>query len=109
MTQAAGFERPSTPNSGNSSPPNEPPEFISRSHDISEDEDAYAQQKGGALPKKKGGYDSRIEQILYENQNLQIIITDARKTQESGASFIAYTIRTGVCRVYSRSHLYLVD
>lgn len=86
------FDRPSTPDSDGSSPRNEPPEFISRPKDISDDED-YPQQR---VTPKKGGYDSRIEQILYENQDLQIIITDAGKSHESGASYIAYTIRTGV-------------
>lgn len=47
-------------------------------------------------PSKKRGYDSRIEQILHENEDLQIIITDAGKSHESGGSYIAYTIRTGV-------------
>ena len=64
---------------------------------MSDDDEDYAQQRG---PRKKGGYDSRIEQILYENEDLQILITDAGKSHESGASYIAYTIRTGVgCRL----------
>ena len=93
----AGFERASTPTSGNSSPTNEPPEFVSRPRDLSDDEeDDYDQQRSGNLPKRKGGYDSRIEQILYENPDLQIIITDAGKSHESGGSYIVYTIRTGV-------------
>ena len=96
-----GFERPSTPTSDRSSPVNDPPEFVSRPRDLSEDDDdeEYA-QKGNrtAVPRKKGGYDSRIEQILYENPDLQIIITDAGKSQESGGSYIVYTIRTGVRR-----------
>lgn len=45
---------------------------------------------------KKGGYDSRIQQILYENPDLPILITHAGKNAESGGSYIAYTIRTGV-------------
>lgn len=49
------------------------------------------------MPRKRGGYESRIEQILYENPDLQIVITDAGKNTESGGSYIAYTIRTGVC------------
>jgi len=50
-----------------------------------------------AAPKmKKGGYDSRIEQILYENPDLPILITDAGKSSESGGKYIVYTIRTGV-------------
>lgn len=88
-----GFERASSPNSDDSSHRNEPPEFVSRPKDMSDDDEDYSQQR---LPRKKGGYDSRIEQILYENQDLQIIITDAGKTYETGGSYIAYTIRTGV-------------
>ena len=88
-----------TPTSGNSSPTNEPPEFVSRQGDLSDDdEDDYGQRKSGNMPRKKGGYDSRIEQILYENPDLQIVITDAGKSHESGGSYIVYTIRTGVQR-----------
>lgn len=76
---------------------NEPSEFVSRPRDLSDDdEDEYSQQRSGTLPRRKGGYDSRIEQILYENPDLQIIITDAGKSHESGGSYIVYTIRTGV-------------
>jgi hypothetical protein len=50
-----------------------------------------------AAPKRKpGGYDSRIEQILYENPDMSIMITDAGKSLESGGRYIVYTIRTGV-------------
>ena len=92
-----GFERPATPTSDDESPHNEPPDFVSRPRDLSDDDEDYVQQRG---PRKKGGYDSRIEQILYENEDLQILITDAGKSHESGASYIAYTIRTGVgCRL----------
>jgi sorting nexin-41/42 len=48
--------------------------------------------------KKKGGYDSRIEQILYENPDLPILIVEAGKSLESGGKYIVYTIRTGVRR-----------
>jgi sorting nexin-41/42 len=44
---------------------------------------------------KKGAYDSRIQQLLYENPELDIIIADAGKS--SDGSFIVYRIRTGVC------------
>ncbi|KAJ3484336.1 hypothetical protein NLG97_g7077 [Lecanicillium saksenae] len=54
-------------------------------------------------PKRKpGGYTSRIEQILYENPNMQIIITDAGKSLESGGRHIVYTIRTGDLEVRRR-------
>ncbi|KAI4280971.1 MAG: hypothetical protein L6R38_004035 [Xanthoria sp. 2 TBL-2021] len=106
--QQSGFERPITPTSGTSSPTNGPPEFVSRPRDLSDDdEDNYAQQRSGQMPRKKGGYDSRIEQILYENPDLQILITDAGKSHESGGSYIVYTIRTGdleVRRRYSEFH-----
>jgi sorting nexin-41/42 len=93
----SGFERPSTLNSADSSPTNDPPEFVSQPHDTSDDEhDENVEQRGGNLSKKKGGYDSRVEQILCENEDLQIVITDAGKSQESGASYIVYTIKTGV-------------
>ena len=88
-----GFERPATPTSDDDLPPNDPPEFVSRPRDLSDDDEDYAQDR---VPRKKGGYDSRIEQILYENEDLQILITDAGKSHENGGSYIAYTIRTGV-------------
>ena len=53
----------------------------------------------GAPKRKKGGYDSRIEQILYENPDLPILIVDAGKSLESGGKYIVYTIRTGVSAI----------
>ncbi|KAL8956955.1 MAG: hypothetical protein Q9193_005654, partial [Seirophora villosa] len=101
--QQSDNERPTTPPSGTSSPTNDPPELISRPRDLSDDEeDNYAQQRSEHLPRKKGGYDSRIEQILYEHPELQIVITDAGKSNESGGSYIAYTIRTGDLEVRRR-------
>lgn len=88
-----------TPTSVASSPSHEPPEFVSRPRDLSdedEDGDSREQQRSGHVSRKKEGYDSRIEQILYEHPDLQIVITDAGKSQESGGSYIVYTIRTGV-------------
>ena len=76
---------------------------MSRPRDLSDDEGDDAQQRA---PRRKGGYDSRIEQILYENQDLQIIITDAGKNHESGGSYIAYTIRTGVCPTLKKGSHY---
>ncbi|KAI3344061.1 hypothetical protein F4824DRAFT_31994 [Ustulina deusta] len=52
--------------------------------------------------RKPGGYDSRIEQILYENPELPILITDAGKSMESGGKYIVYTIRTGDLEVRRR-------
>jgi hypothetical protein len=49
------------------------------------------------VPRRKpGGYDSRIEQILYENPELPILITDAGKSLEGSGRYTVYTIRTGV-------------
>lgn len=64
-------------------------------HAIDSDEDDEVQAQ--LVPRRKpGGYDSRIEQILYENPALPILITDAGKSLESGGRHIVYTIRTGV-------------
>jgi hypothetical protein len=64
------------------------------------DEEYAAHLRGEIAPgKKKGGYDSRIEQILYENPQLPILITDAGKSSESGGKYIVYTIRTGVSHI----------
>ncbi|KAH7329191.1 mRNA capping enzyme, catalytic domain-containing protein [Stachybotrys elegans] len=52
--------------------------------------------------RKPGGYDSRIEQILYENPDMPIMITDAGKSMESGGRYIVYTIRTGDLEVRRR-------
>jgi hypothetical protein len=43
-----------------------------------------------------GGYGSRIEQLLCENPDMPIMITDAGKSPENGGRYIVYTIRTGV-------------
>lgn len=100
----AAYERPITPTSDHSSPTNEPPEFVSRPRDLSDEEDdeEYAAQSRN-LPRKPGGYNSRIEQILYENPDLQIVITDAGMTHEGGRNYVAYTIRTGVSRPWGKA------
>ncbi|ROV89262.1 hypothetical protein VSDG_09078 [Cytospora chrysosperma] len=65
------------------------------------DEDEYTPDE--LVPRRKpGGYDSRIEQILYENPELPILITDAGKSIESGGRYIVYTIRTGDLEVRRR-------
>ena len=51
---------------------------------------------------KEGGYDSRIEQILYEHPDLEIQIVHAGKNTEGGGSYITYTIRTGEIEVRRR-------
>lgn len=58
------------------------------------DEEDYSNQAGKSSPKS---YESRILQILHENPDLPIQITDAGKSMESGGKYIVYTIRTGVC------------
>ncbi len=66
------------------------------STDADSDEDEDARSQGELVPRTKpGGYDSRVEQMLYENPELPILITDAGKSQESGR-YIVYTIKTGV-------------
>jgi sorting nexin-41/42 len=68
--------------------------------DAESDEEYAAHLRGELAPgKKKGGYNSRIEQILYENPQLPILITDAGKSSESGGKYIVYTIRTGVGQI----------
>merc|ERR1712000_546595 len=65
-------------------------------------DDEYGGSMQGAPKRKKGGYDSRIEQILYENPDLPILIVDAGKSLESGGRYIVYTIRTGDLEVRRR-------
>jgi hypothetical protein len=68
-----------------------------------ESDEGYGGASQGQLPrKKKGGYDSRIEQIIYENPELPILIVDAGKSSESGGKYIVYTIRTGDLEVRRR-------
>jgi hypothetical protein len=62
----------------------------------SEGREHVAAQAEPVQKRKPGGYTSRIEQILYENPNMPILITDAGKSLESGGRYIVYTIRTGV-------------
>jgi len=58
--------------------------------------------EGERVAPKKGGYDSRVEQWLYENPESSILITYAGKNLEGGGSFIAYTINTGGLEVRRR-------
>ncbi|PGH31848.1 sorting nexin-41 [[Emmonsia] crescens] len=102
------FEAPSTPQS-TSSNPDPPPDYVSRldspiNHDVDQDEvgDYAHPEEDQGYPRKKGVYQSRIEQILYEHPELPILITHAGKNHESGGSFIVYTIRTGDLEVRRR-------
>jgi len=87
------INRPSSPDSTTS---NEPPDFASKSDDGQEDEEA--EETG----RKQGGYDSRIEQMLWENKDLEIYITNAGKNNEGGGGYIVYTIRIAVCTQYCK-------
>ncbi|KAL4974765.1 sorting nexin-41 [Aspergillus desertorum] len=89
-----------------------PPSSHSSNPDISDfsqhpeasddDEGDFAGQTGRAGYPRKSVYDSRIEQLLYENPDMPILITDAGKNHEGGGSFIVYTIRTGDLEVRRR-------
>ncbi|KAF2785858.1 hypothetical protein K505DRAFT_330746 [Melanomma pulvis-pyrius CBS 109.77] len=94
--------RPVTPPSvASSSPTHESPEYISQRDmsDVDYNEDA---QSAEHVAPKKGGYDSRVEQWLYENPESSILITYAGKNLEGGGGYIAYTINTGGLEVRRR-------
>ncbi|PKY01740.1 putative autophagy protein Atg20 [Aspergillus campestris IBT 28561] len=79
-----------------------PPDYLTRQQNLSdEEEDGYPEQEAGGYS-RKSVYDSRIEQILYENPEMPILITDAGKNHESGGGYIVYTIRTGDLEVRRR-------
>jgi len=84
-----GFARPATPPSGTSTPQNEPADYHDQEGAHNASEQAY---------RKHGNYTSRVEQILFEQPEVQIVITHAGKNMEGGGSYIAYTIRLGVSR-----------
>ncbi|KAJ4298160.1 Sorting nexin, cytoplasm-to-vacuole targeting pathway/endosomal sorting [Kalmusia sp. IMI 367209] len=88
--------RPATPPSETSSPARGSPEYISQRDmtDIDYD-DNEASSEGERIVSKKGGYDSRVEQWLYENPESNILITFAGKNQVGGGNFITYQIDVG--------------
>jgi hypothetical protein len=87
------FDAPQTP----STTSDEAPAQGRNLSDGDSDEDSDAHAHGELVPRRKpGGYDSRVEQMLYENPELPILITDAGKSSESGGRYIVYTIKTGV-------------
>lgn len=90
--QAAVPYRPATPPSEASSPAQESPEYVPQRDmsDVDYDED---QQSSETVAPKKGGYDARVEQWLYENPGQLILITEAGK---DNVNFIQYTINCGV-------------
>ena len=94
------FNRPDTPPSGRSSP--DQSNFISRPGDLSDEELDDERARGPKVQPKEGGYDSRIEQILYEHPELEIQIVYAGKNTEGGGGYITYTIRTGEIEVRRR-------
>lgn len=99
--------RPMTPPSeAASSPPFGSPEYITHRRDLSDVEYDDEPEQPQRIEPKRGGYDSRIEQILYENPELPILITDAGKSAEGGGKYIVYAIRTGVrtSAVLTRPH-----
>ncbi|KAI1661616.1 hypothetical protein F4813DRAFT_166348 [Daldinia decipiens] len=93
--------RPSTPSSTSEDIP-PPPTYGQQQITDPDSDDEYGTQNSQAPRRKPGGYDSRIEQILYENPELPILITDAGKSMESGGKYIVYTIRTGDLEVRRR-------
>ncbi|KAJ5880235.1 Sorting nexin-41 [Penicillium subrubescens] len=94
------FEHDSTPPSSRDSNL-DPPDYISHPEDLSDPEEADYGAASQQYP-RKSVYDSRIEQILYENPEMPILITDAGKNHEGGGSFIVYTIRTADLEVRRR-------
>lgn len=86
-----------TPPSDASSPAQESPEYVSH-RDMSDvdynDNGEQERTEGGEA--KKGGYDARVEQWLYEQPDQIILITSAGK---DGVNFIQYTINCGVCTI----------
>lgn len=96
------FDQPQTPSSTSEDAPQQPLTYGRGGSDDDSDDD-YPTQARSQLPRRKpGGYDSRIEQILYENPELPILITEAGKSPESGGRYIVYTIRTGDLEVRRR-------
>lgn len=93
------FDIPHTLSSASEDDP--PPASYGATGNVSDDEDEeeYQAHTRGELTRRRkpGGYDSRVEQILYESPEVPIMITDAGKSTESGGRYIVYTIRTGVC------------
>ncbi|KAI9926384.1 hypothetical protein ASPWEDRAFT_32206 [Aspergillus wentii DTO 134E9] len=99
------YDRESTPPSPSSrSSEQDPPDFLSRQEDLSDEENPgeYGVQPNTHGYLRKSVYDSRIEQILYENPEMPILITDAGKNHEGGGGYIVYTIRTGDLEVRRR-------
>ncbi|KAK3313407.1 mRNA capping enzyme alpha subunit-like protein [Apodospora peruviana] len=90
------YDAPQTPSSPSETDAPPAPSYARGSSDADTDEEADDNANGELVPRRKpGGYDSRVEQMLYENPELPILITDAGKSSESGGRYIVYTIKTG--------------
>ncbi|KAL6150256.1 Sorting nexin [Exserohilum turcicum] len=91
--------RPATPPSEPSSPALDSPEYIPQRDmsDVDYSEDRGEIASTGAP--KKGGYDARVEQWLYEHRDQLILITGAGK---DGVNYIQYTINCGGLEVKRR-------
>ena len=110
--------RPATPPSEISSPAQDSPEFLpgrdmgdidfgDNEHDHDNDDDNDDSLATDRITPKKGGYDSRVEQWLYENPDTPILITHAGKNVEGGGNWITYTIATGVGKSNARGRVKL--
>ncbi|CDM34344.1 hypothetical protein DTO013E5_2267 [Penicillium roqueforti] len=95
------YEHDSSPPSSRDSN-GEPPDYITHTDDLSDPEDEAEYGAASEQYPRKSVYDSRIEQILYENPDMPILITDAGKNHEGGGGFIVYTIRTADLEVRRR-------
>ncbi|KAK8055927.1 PX domain-containing protein [Apiospora rasikravindrae] len=96
------FAEPQTPSTTSEDAPPPPRSYGQDVSDADSDEEYAAQARVQVPQRKPGGYSSRIEQIIYENPELPIMITDAGKSVESGGRYIVYTIRTGDLEVRRR-------
>ncbi|KAK7970350.1 Sorting nexin-41 [Apiospora saccharicola] len=96
------FAEPQTPSTTSEEAPPPPRSYGQEVSDPDSDEEYAAQARAQVPRRKPGGYSSRIEQIIYENPELPIMITDAGKSAESGGRYIVYTIRTGDLEVRRR-------
>ncbi|CAI6334385.1 unnamed protein product [Periconia digitata] len=109
--------RPATPPSDPDSPAFDATDYNPQramsdvDYDDDEDDGGFSgadQQGSGATvgpahpPHRKGRYDSRVEEWLYENPDSSILITYAGKNLEGGGGYIAYTISTGGIEVRRR-------
>ncbi|KAJ5613331.1 hypothetical protein N7510_006525 [Penicillium lagena] len=74
----------------------DPPDYLSRADDLSDpeaEEDVADYAAASQQYPRKSVYDSRVEQILYENPEAPILITDAGKNHEGGGGYIDLEVR----------------